>query len=161
MSDVVTIPPVPEGRDLLRATGRSVITAAAGTGIGSATARRCLQEGASVLVSDHHEQRLRGDPRRARRRTAPKRVAAIVCDVTVEDQVEALLDGCREQFGRFDVLVNNAGLGGTASLLEMTDEQWSRVLDVTLNGTFRGTRAALRRFAERRHPRGRSSTTPR
>ena len=41
-------------------------------------------------------------------------------------------------------MVNNAGLGGTASVLEMTDEQWSRVLDVTLTGTFRCTRAALR-----------------
>ena len=43
-------------------------------------------------------------------------------------------------------MINNAGLGGTASVLEMTDEQWSAVLDVTLNGTFRCTRAALRRL---------------
>jgi 3-oxoacyl-[acyl-carrier protein] reductase len=48
--------------------------------------------------------------------------------------------------GEFDVLVNNAGLGGTAELAEMTDEQWSRVLDVTLNGTMRCTREALRRL---------------
>jgi 3-oxoacyl-[acyl-carrier protein] reductase len=45
------------------------------------------------------------------------------------------------------VMVNNAGLGGTASLFDMTDEQWRRVLDVTLNGTFRCTRAALRHLA--------------
>jgi 3-oxoacyl-[acyl-carrier protein] reductase len=43
-----------------------------------------------------------------------------------------------------DVVVNNAGLGGTANLVDMTDEQWSSVLDVTLTGTFRCTRAALR-----------------
>jgi 3-oxoacyl-[acyl-carrier protein] reductase len=43
-------------------------------------------------------------------------------------------------------MINNAGLGGTVSLLEMTDEQWSQVLDVTLNGTFRCTRAALRQL---------------
>jgi 3-oxoacyl-[acyl-carrier protein] reductase len=48
--------------------------------------------------------------------------------------------------GGIDVLVNNAGLGGTARLVDMTDEQWSVVLDVTLNGTFRCTRAALRSF---------------
>ena len=48
------------------------------------------------------------------------------------------------------MLVNNAGLGGFAALAEMTDEQWSRVLDVTLNGTFRMTRAALRHMMERR-----------
>jgi 3-oxoacyl-[acyl-carrier protein] reductase len=43
-------------------------------------------------------------------------------------------------------MINNAGLGGTKSILEMTDEEWTRVLDVTLNGTFRCTRAALRQF---------------
>ena len=52
-----------------------------------------------------------------------------------------------QRFGRIDVMVNNAGLGGTASMLEMTDEQWSRVLDVTLTGTFRCTRAAMRAWS--------------
>jgi 3-oxoacyl-[acyl-carrier protein] reductase len=49
-----------------------------------------------------------------------------------------------ERLGRLDVVVNNAGLGGTANLVDMTDEQWSKVLDVTLTGTFRMTRAVLR-----------------
>ncbi len=47
-------------------------------------------------------------------------------------------------------MINNAGLGGTANLVDMTDEQWARVLDVTLNGTFRCTRAALRHMTPRR-----------
>jgi 3-oxoacyl-[acyl-carrier protein] reductase len=47
-------------------------------------------------------------------------------------------------------MINNAGLGGAATLVDMTDEQWSRVLDVTLNGTFRCTRAALRHMVPRR-----------
>ena len=49
----------------------------------------------------------------------------------------------RRPFGRIDVAVHNAGLGGTVPLVEMTDEQWSTVLDITLTGTFRCTRAAL------------------
>src|SRR6476661_9738865 len=53
------------------------------------------------------------------------------------------------ELGGVDVLVNNAGLGGTANIVEMTDEQWSVVLDVTLNGTFRCTRAALRHMVPR------------
>jgi 3-oxoacyl-[acyl-carrier protein] reductase len=53
------------------------------------------------------------------------------------------------EFGRVDVLVNNAGLGGTANLVDMTDEQWSKVLDVTLTGTMRMTRAALRHMIAR------------
>src|SRR5207253_11267672 len=52
-------------------------------------------------------------------------------------------------FGHLDVLVNNAGLGGTARLAEMTDEQWFRVVDVTLHGTMRMTRAALRHMGAR------------
>ena len=54
-------------------------------------------------------------------------------------------------FGRIDVFINNAGLGGTASVLEMTDDEWPRVLDVTLTGTFRGTRAALRQLVAQGH----------
>jgi 3-oxoacyl-[acyl-carrier protein] reductase len=60
--------------------------------------------------------------------------------------VQALVDGTVAHFGRIDVLINNAGLGGAKSIVYMTDGEWSRVLDVTLNGTFRATRAAVRRF---------------
>lgn len=138
------IPEYPQGRDLL-AGKVVVVTAAAGTGIGAAVARRCLEEGATVVVSDHHERRL---AEKAAELSALGKVHAIPCDVTAEEQVQRLVAGTVEQFGRLDVLVNNAGLGGTASVLDMTDEQWSRVLDVTLTGTFRCTRAALRRFVE-------------
>jgi 3-oxoacyl-[acyl-carrier protein] reductase len=55
-----------------------------------------------------------------------------------------------ESEGRIDVLVNNAGLGGTANLVDMTDAEWARVLDVTLTGTFRCMRAALRIMIEQR-----------
>ena len=67
----------------------------------------------------------------------------IPCDVTDEAMVQALFTAAAAQLGTIDVLVNNAGLGGTADLHTMTDDQWSIVLDVTLNGTFRCTRAAL------------------
>jgi 3-oxoacyl-[acyl-carrier protein] reductase len=64
--------------------------------------------------------------------------------VTSEAQVLALFDAVVEAHGRLDVVVNNAGLGGTAPLADMTDEQWHAVIDVTLTGTMRCTRAALR-----------------
>jgi 3-oxoacyl-[acyl-carrier protein] reductase len=70
-------------------------------------------------------------------------VRAVPCDVTDEAQVQGLYAAAVDHFGRFDVAVHNAGLGGTVPLVEMTDEQWSRVLDITLTGTFRCTRAAL------------------
>jgi 3-oxoacyl-[acyl-carrier protein] reductase len=127
------------GHDLLK--GKVVVvTAAAGTGIGSAAARRCLEEGARVVVSDWHERRL------AETAAALGDVVAIPCDVTDEAQVQALVGGTVSAYGRLDVMINNAGLGGTRSVLDMTDDEWSKVLDVTLNGTFRCTRAALRQL---------------
>ncbi|GGY83624.1 3-oxoacyl-ACP reductase [Streptomyces olivaceoviridis] len=138
----VESPAYTPGHGLLR--GRTaVVTAAAGTGIGGATARRFLEEGARVLISDAHPRRLK-EHEAALGRQFPGAVAAVPCDVTDEAQVRAMFDAAVAAHGRLDIVVNNAGLGGTSALVDMTDDQWSRVLDVTLNGTFRCTRAALR-----------------
>jgi 3-oxoacyl-[acyl-carrier protein] reductase len=127
-----------------------VITAAAGTGIGAAAAARCLEEGAQVLVSDQHTKRLAATQAELAEEHGD-RVASCPCDVTDDAQAVALIEAAVRHFGRIDVLINNAGLGGTASVLEMTDEQWHRVLDVTLTGTFRCTRAALRQMVAQGH----------
>ena len=127
-----------------------VITAAAGTGIGGAATRRCLEEGAQVVLSDQHEARLAAT-RDELAATHGDRVWSQPCDVTRETQAAALIEAAADHFGRIDVLINNAGLGGTASVLDMTDEQWARVLDVTLTGTFRCTRAALRQMVAQGH----------
>jgi 3-oxoacyl-[acyl-carrier protein] reductase len=120
-----------------------VVTAAAGTGIGFATAKRAAEEGATVVVSDHHERRLDEAAGRLAE-TCGVRPLSVVCDVTREEQVQALVAAAVAEHGAVDVMVNNAGLGGTANLVDMTDDEWNVVLDVTLTGTFRCTRAALR-----------------
>jgi 3-oxoacyl-[acyl-carrier protein] reductase len=137
-------PPPPPGHHLL-AGKVVVITAAAGAGIGAATARRCLEEGASVVISDLHAARLDG-LKGELAVTHGERVWSALCDVTDESAVTALVAEAADHFGRLDVMISNAGLGGTTSVLEMTDEEWLRVLDVTLNGTFRCMRAALRQM---------------
>jgi 3-oxoacyl-[acyl-carrier protein] reductase len=130
-------------------TGKTVlVTAAAGTGIGFATARRCVEEGARVAISDRHERRL-GEAADALAEIGECKPLAVVGDVTVEADVQRMIDMTVADYGHIDVLVNNAGLGGDTPLAEMTDEQWFRVLDVTLNGTFRCTRAALRHMLPR------------
>ena len=140
-------PPYVEGHRLLE--GRTVvITAAAGTGIGSAVARRCIEEGATILVSDAHERRL-AEAVEELSELAGAPVASAACNVTVQADIDGLFAAAIEQLGHIDVLINNAGLGGTADLIEMTDEQWSLVLDVTLTGTFRATRAALQHMVPR------------
>lgn len=134
-------PPATSGHGLL--AGRTVlVTAAAGTGIGFATARRCAEEGARVMLSDAHERRVAEAAEELARLTGV-RPPARRCDVTREEDVRALAGAAIAELGHVDVLVNNAGLGGYAKVAEMTDEQWHRVLDVTLSGTFRVTRALL------------------
>jgi len=138
-----TAPTPPAGRDLL--VGKVVlVTAAAGTGIGHATAQRCLEEGATVVLSDAHERRLAEAADGLTDLAGGTRPATVVCDVTTEAEVQAMVDATLAAHGRLDVLVNNAGLGGTAELVDMTDEQWDRVLDISLTGTMRCMRAALR-----------------
>ncbi|WP_330329897.1 SDR family oxidoreductase [Streptomyces sp. NBC_00536] len=122
----------------------AVITAAAGAGIGGATARRFLEEGARIVIGDAHARRLKETEEALAAEFGADRVTSLPCDVTDEEQVTALFTLAERTHGGLDIVVNNAGLGGTAALVDMTDEQWTRVLDVTLNGTFRCTRAALR-----------------
>ena len=111
------------GHDLL-AGKVVVVTAAAGAGIGASVVRRALEEGAKAVVfCDTHARRLAEAEEALAAEFGADRVRQLVCDVTDEDQVQALLDAA-DEFGGVDVMINNAGLGGTASILEMTDEQW-------------------------------------
>ena len=140
-------PPYVEGHGLL--AGKTVlITAAAGTGIGFAAAKRAVEEGAVIAISDKHERRL-GEAADELAKLVGSRPLAIPCDVTVEADVQNLIDTAARELGGIDVLINNAGLGGEANIVDMTDAQWDLVLDVTLNGTFRCTRAALRHMQPR------------
>ncbi|MEE3331649.1 MAG: SDR family oxidoreductase [Myxococcota bacterium] len=127
---------------------RAVITAAAGTGIGFATAKRFAEEGASIVVSDRHERRLSEAADRLRSiATGEGAVHAVACDVTRVEDVERLFAESSELLGELDVVVNNAGLGHTSEVVDTRDEDWLRVLDITLNGTFRCLRAAMPRMA--------------
>jgi 3-oxoacyl-[acyl-carrier protein] reductase len=141
-------PPYTPGHRLLE--GKTVlVTAAAGTGIGFAVAKRCVEEGATVMVSDIHERRL-GEAAEKLAAVGGRPVAKKLCNVTKDAEVRALVAAATSELGRIDVLVNNAGLGGFAKLVDMTDEQWNAVLDVSLGGTFRMTRAVLAHMVERR-----------
>jgi 3-oxoacyl-[acyl-carrier protein] reductase len=131
--------PTPSG---MMAGKTMLITAAAGSGIGGATARRAAEEGARLFLSDTHERRL-NEAADAIAAAGHARPDVAVCDVTDEAQVQATVAGAIERLGHIDILVNNAGLGGAASIVEMTDQQWSSVLDVSLTSVFRMTRAIL------------------
>jgi 3-oxoacyl-[acyl-carrier protein] reductase len=142
------IPPYVPGHNLLKSK-TALITAAAGAGIGLSTAKKMAEEGVSALViSDVHEKRLAQAVETIEKETGLKAYGQL-CNVTKEDDVQALVNFAIEKMGHVDILVNNAGLGTSNKLLEMTDDQWNLVLDVTLNGTFRMTRAMLKHMSQR------------
>ncbi|MEP1471530.1 MAG: SDR family oxidoreductase [Halieaceae bacterium] len=142
-------PPYVEGHNLL--AGKSVlVTAAAGAGIGFAAATRAAEEGArAVTISDIHEGRLTKAVAALQEETGLQEVYGKLANVTVEADVQALVDEAEANMGGVDVLINNAGLGGTRLLVDMPDEEWSQVLDITLTGTMRMTRAMLRKMQPR------------
>jgi 3-oxoacyl-[acyl-carrier protein] reductase len=145
-----TVPDYVEGHGLLK--GRSVlITAAAGAGIGFAAAKRAIEEGCrAIMISDIHERRLNEAADKLHETGGGLPVHAQMCNVTREDEIQALVDAAEEKLGGIDVLINNAGMGGFKRVVEMTDEEWNLVLDVTLNGTMRMTRAALKKMMPRK-----------
>ncbi len=133
--------------------GKSVlVTAAAGAGIGFAVAQRAAEEGCrSLVISDVHERRLNDAVAALREKTGLADIHGLLCDVSQQDQVDALMAFAEERTGGVDVLINNAGLGTSRRLVDMPDAEWHKVIDVTLTGTFRMTRAALQVM----QPRGR------
>ena len=150
---MTTPPPYVPAHGLLK--GKSVlITAAAGGGIGFAAARRCLEEGCrAILVSDIHPRRTDEAAAALQKDHPEAKVFGKVGNVAVEADVQALIDEAEDKLGGVDVLINNAGLGGSKRVVDMTDEEWNKVLDVTLTGTFRMTRAMLKKM----QPRGRGA----
>lgn len=129
-----------------------LVTAAAGAGIGFSAAKRCAEEGCRALfISDVHERRLQEAVAQIKADTGLQAVYGLLCDVSKEEQVQALIQAAESQMGGIDVLINNAGLGTSCKVVDMPDEEWHKVLDITLTGTFRMTRAALKVM----QPRGR------
>ena len=95
------LPVYPTPRGLL--TGKTVVvTAAAGTGIGYSVAKRAAEEGAKLLISDYHERRLGEAADRIAAETGTPRPATILCDVTVEADVQRLRDAAHDTLGHVD-----------------------------------------------------------
>ena len=132
------------GHGLLK--DRSVlITAAAGAGIGFSAATRAVEEGCrGIVISDIHEGRLDASVAKLKEETGLENVYGKICNVAVEEDVRALVDFAEDKLGGVDVLINNAGLGTSKHLIDMEDDEWMKVIDVTLNGTMRMTRYMMR-----------------
>ena len=146
----IAVPPYVPGHGLIK--DRSVlITAAAGVGIGFATARKAIEEGCrAIMISDVHERRLAEAAEKLSALSSSVKVYQQLCDVTREDQVQALIAAAEDKLEGIDILVNNAGLGGYKYVVDMQDDEWTKVLDITLTSVMRMTRAALKVMTPRK-----------
>ncbi|MFI5270400.1 MAG: SDR family NAD(P)-dependent oxidoreductase, partial [Chloroflexota bacterium] len=117
-----------------RFEGRGVIVTGGASGIGLATARRFLGEGAHVLVADRNQHSLDSVRPDLERAGAPVFTAQV--DVTAATQVDELVAQALKQLPRLDVLINNAGIAEPEQFLEMSEESWDRTLDTNLKSQF-------------------------
>jgi 3-oxoacyl-[acyl-carrier protein] reductase len=126
--------------------GRAAVVTGAAQGIGFAIAEVFIAHGAKVVIGDINGD---GAMRAAERLSADGgSVVSKRCDVTSETEVDALVQRCVEEFGRIDVMVNNAGITRDASMAKMALGDFRAVIDVHLLGAWLGTRAAGQRMRE-------------
>jgi 3-oxoacyl-[acyl-carrier protein] reductase len=128
-------------------TGQTAVVTGGSRGIGAACCRMLAQAGARVVVNY-----------RVERASAEQLVAEITgsgavaietgADVSVADEAEMLIGDAVDRFGRLDILVNNAGIWNGSPIDEMSDSEWSRMLDVNLTGTFNAIRSAVPHMKE-------------
>lgn len=129
----------------MRFTDKSVIVTGAAGGIGLAVARRFGSEGANVVIADLSAEQASAAAEQVKQGGAPD-CLGVVCDVSQPAQVQACVDAALTRFGRWDVVVNNAGLMIEKPLEQLTEDDWQRVLSVDLLGAFFFTREAFLRM---------------
>ncbi|MCC9022928.1 glucose 1-dehydrogenase [Bacillus nakamurai] len=130
--------------------GKTAIVTGSSKGIGKAIAERFGKEKMNVVVN------YRSDPAGAEEaagtiKKAGGRAVTVKADVSTEEGIQALFDAAAEHFGDVDVMVNNSGFNGAEAMPhEMSLEDWQKVIDVNVTGTFLGAKAALKHMMERK-----------
>jgi len=131
----------------MRLENKSALVTGAAQGIGKAIALQMAKEGASVLIADIDTAL--GQKTVDEINAAGGNALFVQCDVADQSQVENMVSLAVTQFGKLDIMVNNAGIINRDSVLEVSAEDWARVFAVNVNGTFHGTVAAGKHMVER------------
>src|SRR3972149_12120737 len=120
--------------------GQIAIVTGGAQGIGKAIVQVLIQSGADVVVADMNLDRARETV--SELEVSGRRLMAVGVNVAESKQVTEMVDRVVKEWGRLDILVNNAGITRDGLLLRMSEEDWNRVMDVNLTGTFHCTKAA-------------------
>jgi len=131
--------------------GKVAIVTGAGSGIGRAIAIRLSLEGAAVVAADldgKAVEKLIKEIKSTGRTGLPMRI-----DVSLEKDVEAMVQGTLRHLGQIDILVNNAGTGSAGLIIDQTEEDWEKAMRVNLKGTFLCARAAAKEMIPRKRGR--------
>jgi 3-oxoacyl-[acyl-carrier protein] reductase len=120
-------------------TGQTAVITGGAQGLGLAIAERFVEEGARVVLGDVN---LEATESAAKQLGGDDVAAAVHCDVTSGDDVDALVAVAVDRFGSLDVMVNNAGITRDATMRKMTEEEFDQVIAVHLKGTWNGLRTA-------------------
>ena len=122
----------------MKLQGKTAIITGAAAGIGAAAARLFASEGANVLAVDQHESKLRDDSN-----LLTGKIISAKADVSRSDDVERVIAHAMEQFGRIDILFNNAGIVPTGKLEAITEDVWDRTMAINVKSIFLFCRAAI------------------
>ncbi len=126
--------------------GKAAIVTGGGTGIGKSIAVEFARAGADVGICSRKLEHL--EPVVKEIEKAGRRAFAMVVDVRVEDQVKAMVDRAAREFGRLDIMVNNAGASFRAKPEEISINGWNAVIGINVNGVFLGCKWAARRMLQ-------------
>ena len=129
---------------MTRLAGKCAVVTGAANGIGLACARRLAADGAAVALADVNAEL--GEAAAKQLREEGARAIFVATDVTQRAAIEALVNRAVDEYGRLDVMLNNAGVALTAPVLEMSDEIFDKVLSTNLRSAFIGTQLAARQM---------------
>lgn len=138
-------------KSVMRLKGRVVLITGAGSGIGEATALRFSEEGASVILADIQMEKIEGVARKIIDMGGKALFQKM--DVRSRVEVEETVEKVVKEFGRLDILINNAGLNIAVTAKKTTEEEWDRLIDVNLKGSFLCAQAVFGPMSEQKYGR--------
>jgi len=127
----------------MRLKKKIALVTGAGSGLGKATAQLFAHEGARVIVADISQRRAEAVAAEINGSLRRKKAIAVRADVAKKDEVDTLVKEARKRLGPISILVNNAGIAQIKDFLDISPEEWQRMLDVHMKGTFLCTQAMI------------------